>query len=90
MIFRMIEYPEVMQKVRQEIQAEIGHEEITFEGLKKLKYLDCVQKEVLRRDCPAFELFYRIAKSDHFLGSLKIPQGLYVSVLTSAVQLRSE
>ena len=48
MIFRMIEYPEVMQKVRLEIQEHIGNEEITFDKLKKLKYLDCVQKEVLR------------------------------------------
>ena len=48
MIFRMIENPEVMQKVRLEIQEHIGNEEITFDKLKKLKYLDCVQKEVLR------------------------------------------
>ncbi|KAH6713006.1 cytochrome P450 [Leptodontidium sp. MPI-SDFR-AT-0119] len=41
--------PNVLQRVREEISSTFGEdEEITYEGLRKLTYLSCVLKEVLR------------------------------------------
>ena len=44
MIYYVATIPQVEKKVRAEIQAEIQGENYTFDTLKKLKYIDLIQK----------------------------------------------
>ena len=53
---------------------------MTFEELKKLKYFECVQKEVLRMDSSVGMIFPRRALKDHYLGNMKIREGMAVSI----------
>ena len=59
MIYYVATNPQVEKKVRAEIEAEIQGEDYTFDTLKKLKYIDLIQKETTRLYGPAPGLFFR-------------------------------
>lgn len=63
---------------------------MTHEDLKKLQYMDCVQKEVLRMDSSIGMVFPRIAQKDHYLGNLKIYKGMVVSARIRSVHYRED
>ena len=50
-------------------------DDFSYDNLKNLKYLECVQKETTRFFGPAYGLFVREASHDHFLGSVPIKKG---------------
>lgn len=70
--------PDVQQKIHDELDTITLDGELDLEGLKKLKYLDCVVKETLRL-YPSVPMIGRVVKSDVLiLGDKKIPKGTEV------------
>lgn len=48
-LYQLSTHPEIQQKLRNEIlQVMEARKEVTYEDIEKMKYLDCVVKEVLR------------------------------------------
>lgn len=71
--------PEIQEKVYEEIRQTVGDDEITYEKLGELQYLDMVINETLRM-YPPFLRFDRIASQDYQLGDYLIPKGSFVNV----------
>ncbi|UJR23769.1 hypothetical protein I4U23_026745 [Adineta vaga] len=69
----------IQEKVYDEIRQEIGEDEITYEKLNQLHYLDMVISETLRMYPPIFR-FERVASADYHLGDYHIPKGMIISV----------
>lgn len=71
-------HPAVQQKIQEELDTVMSDGELDLEGLKKLKYLDCVVKETLRL-YPSVPFISRKVRSDDLiLGEHKIPIGTEV------------
>ncbi len=76
----LAKYPEIQQKVQEEIKGIIGKdEEITYEKLVRMKYLDNCIKESMRLYAPFIQLS-RIALKDAQFGPYTIPEGTNVFV----------
>ena len=54
--------------------------EFTYENLKKLEYIDCVQKETTRFFGPINFLFSRICFRDCYLDGVSIKKGTIMNV----------
>jgi cytochrome P450 len=64
-----------------EIEKYVGNgEDITYEEIKNIGYLDCVIHECLRIYQPANGIFIREATNDHMLGDLKIKKGTLIMI----------
>ncbi|EEC12187.1 cytochrome P450, putative, partial [Ixodes scapularis] len=75
----LVNYPEVQEKVRQELLSVLGpDEEITYNTIQKLPYLHCVVCETMRMYPPIFGFVTREAAVDKQYGKLKIPAGTAV------------
>ncbi|CAF1226460.1 unnamed protein product [Adineta steineri] len=70
--------PVIQEKLYQEIRQEIGDEEVTYEKLNQLQYLDMVINETLRM-YPPFIRFDRAASKDYQLGNYLIPKGTIIN-----------
>ncbi|UJR23765.1 hypothetical protein I4U23_026742 [Adineta vaga] len=71
--------PAIQEKVYEEIRQEIGDDEMTYEKLNELHYLDMVINETLRM-YPPFTRFERVAATNYQLGDYHIPKGVVISV----------
>ncbi|CAF3607839.1 unnamed protein product [Rotaria socialis] len=71
--------PTIQEKVYEEIRQELGDDEITYEKVSQLRYLDMVINETLRM-YPPFIRFERVASNDYELGNYHIPKGSIISV----------
>nr|UOU03251.1 cytochrome P450 3049D1 [Brachionus rubens] len=72
--------PNVLNKLSNEIELAIGERnQIRFEDLQKLEYLDCVFKETLRKYPPAVQ-FLRESNEDCVLNGYFIPKGTWIAV----------
>ena len=56
------------------------NKEFTYENLKKLEYIDCVQKETTRFFGPVNSIFSRVALQDCSLDGISIKKGTFVNV----------
>ena len=59
MIYLIFEHPKVEQKLRQEIDEFMSGDDYSYENLKKLVYIDCIQKETTRFFGPVNYIFGR-------------------------------
>ncbi|CAF1403825.1 unnamed protein product [Adineta ricciae] len=75
----MATHPQIQEKVYDEIQQVIPNNEVTYEKLSELHYLDMVISETLRM-YPPFTRFERVASTDYQLGDYRIPKGIVISV----------
>ncbi|CAF1184514.1 unnamed protein product [Adineta ricciae] len=75
----MATQPQIQEKVYDEIQQVIGNNEVTYEKLSELHYLDMVISEILRI-YPPFTRFERVASTDYQLADYRIPKGMIISV----------
>jgi hypothetical protein len=70
----------VVKRARAEIDEVLGSKnEITYEDLTKLEYVNCVFKESLRKWPPAAE-FSRVCPKDTTLNGVFIPKGTWILV----------
>ncbi|CAF1330384.1 unnamed protein product [Adineta steineri] len=81
--------PVIQEKIYQEIRQEIGDEEVTYEKLSQLQYLDMVINETLRM-YPPFIRFDRVASRDYQLGNHLIPKGTIINVPVYPIHHDSE
>ena len=74
-------HPEVQAKLREEVITEIGRtEEIKYDHISKMEYLNAVIKEALRFGSPALTTTPRIATQDFMLGEIGVKKGTVVTV----------
>ena len=70
-------YPEVQRKVREEIQEHMKEDDFSFSNLKKLVYLEGVQKKTTRMYGPGtLDNFSRLCMKDHELKGIPIKKGV--------------
>ncbi|CAF3769219.1 unnamed protein product [Adineta steineri] len=81
--------PVIQEKIYQEIRQEIGDDEVTYEKLNQLQYLDMVINETLRM-YPPFIRFDRVASKDYQLGNYLIPKGTIINVPVYPIHHDSE
>ena len=73
-------HPEVQAKLREEILTHIGKtEEITYEHISKMEYLNAVIKEALRFGAPILNILFRIATQDFMLHEIEIKKGTVIT-----------
>ncbi|CAF1968529.1 unnamed protein product [Rotaria magnacalcarata] len=77
--YNMATEPTIQEKVYEEILQELEDDEITYEKVSQLRYLDMVINETLRM-YPPFIRFERVASNDYELGNYHIPKGSVISV----------
>ncbi|CAF1037258.1 unnamed protein product [Didymodactylos carnosus] len=78
-LYVMSTQPVIQEKVYEEIRQEFGDDEITYEKIGQLQYLDMVINETLRM-YPPFIRFDRVASTSYELGGYQLPKGMIVSV----------
>ncbi|UJR23768.1 hypothetical protein I4U23_026744 [Adineta vaga] len=71
--------PDIQEKVYAEIRQQIGDDEVTYEKLNELHYLNMVINETLRM-YPPFIRFDRVASQDYQFGAYHIPKGTIINV----------
>ncbi|CAF1486731.1 unnamed protein product [Adineta steineri] len=69
--------PVIQEKIYQEVRQELGDDEVTYEKLNQLQYLDMVINETLRMYPPVLRLD-RVASKDYQLGNYLIPKGTII------------
>ncbi|XP_068711405.1 cytochrome P450 4c21-like [Montipora foliosa] len=85
-LYELAKNPQIQEKLRKEIEAAFpDDEELTWEKLEKLQYLENVVKESLRVHSPA-DITSRVALSDVEIGGYFVPAGTYILLPIDAMQ----
>jgi cytochrome P450 len=78
-VYYVGKYPEVQRKLREQVNSIIlMDDDITYENLRKLAYIDWIMMEVTRYYGPANSNFERIAVEDHYIKDIPISKGTLV------------
>lgn len=80
MIYLIAQNPQVEARLRDEIEKYIVNDDYSYETLKKLVYIDWIQKETSRYYGPISGIFMREPIKDNYLNKLPIKKGTYVSL----------
>ena len=73
-VFFLLKYPDIQEKVREEIMEVVGDdEELTFDHIQSMKYMDKVLYETLRKAHPFAHILERVCTQDY-----KVPETDYV------------
>jgi cytochrome P450 len=75
----LVTHPEIQQKARQEILDKASNE-LTYDTLKELTFIDGLLKEGLRRHPPIPLMNGRYAKKDSIIGNVRVPAGTYIDL----------
>jgi cytochrome P450 len=75
----LVSHPEIQQKARQEV-LEKASNELTYDSLKELTFIDGLLKEGLRMFPPAPIINGRYAKKDSIIGNVRVPAGTYIDL----------
>ena len=78
MIYLVYQHPEVEKKVRQEIAEHMKEDDFSYDNLKKMTYIDCVEKEVTRFYGPANGFLIRNVVRDHLLKNVPMKKDTFV------------
>ncbi len=76
-IHHLLDAPEVVERIRDEVESTVGQGPIRPEDLAKLDYVDAVIKESLRLT-PILPIVARILKAPFHCGNLDLPRGIGV------------
>lgn len=80
MVYLSAKHPRVEKKLREQVNSVIkSDEDITFENLKKLTYIDWISSETTRFYGPAVGNLERIAVEDNLIVDLPIKKGTIVN-----------
>jgi cytochrome P450 len=88
-LYQLTQHPEVLTKVRDEIQAVLGVLELTYADLEKFEYLDKVLNESMRILPPVWAIS-REAKEDDVIDGYPIPKGCIVTVAPYFIHHRED
>ena len=78
--------PEVQTKLREEVLAHIRKtEDIMYEHITKMEYLNAVIKEALRVGGPVLNIIFREATQDFMLNDIEIKKGMLVTASVAGV-----
>ena len=89
-LYELAKNPHIQEKMRAEVKAAFpDDEELTWEKLELLKYMENVIKESLRLHSPA-DVTSRVAISDVDIGGYHIPRGSQILLPIDAVQRSSQ
>ncbi len=77
-MYLLTKYPESMERVRAEIDDNLGSERVSYENINRLQYLDLAIKETLRL-YPPIHIGLRTAKRDLEFQGFRIPAGSRVA-----------
>lgn len=77
-------HPEVLQKLREEVDRELGGRYPSYDDLKKCEYVWCVLQEVMRL-CPPIGVFARDCEEELEAGGRRYPAGLTYTLCNYAV-----
>jgi len=80
MSYNVLENPEHLKRLREEIHQYYEGHDVSIENLNKLEYMSMVMKESLRFNTPVVGIFPREALVDHMLGDVKVKKGNLVGV----------
>ena len=75
MIYLVYQHPEVERRVREEIGEHMKEDDFSYDNLKKMTYIDCVEKEVTRFYGPIPNSFIKVAMKDYELKGVPIKKG---------------
>ncbi len=78
-LYFLAKNPYSMSLLVEEIDNELGNENLDFESIQKLKYLDLVIQETLRMAPPIWILTRKAIHEDHVLG-YRIPAGTLITI----------
>ncbi|KAL0431528.1 UNVERIFIED_CONTAM: cytochrome [Sesamum radiatum] len=82
----LLNHPEVLNKARQELDSQIGHDRLVEEhDLPKLNYLHCIILETLRLFPSVPTLVPHVSSQDFELGGYDIPKGTMIIVNAWAI-----
>lgn len=85
-LYELARNPQVQEKLRAEVEAAFGDsDDLTWEKVEKMHYLENVVKESLRLHSPA-DITSRVALSDAEIGGHFVPAGTYVLLPMDALQ----
>ena len=81
-LYCLAKHPEHQEKVREEVRRVLnGRQSLVYEDLKDLKYTQWCIKEAMRLYPPVF-LFFREASREIEVEGIKIPKGVWLSIVT--------
>lgn len=81
-IFYLAKYPKIQEKLRKEVNETFKQDDdITYEKLKTMEYLEWILLETTRHYGPAANIFLRRAEKDHILIDIPIIKGTYVNIM---------
>ena len=78
MIYLTSQHPEIEAKARQEIEEFMSTDDYSYENLKNLTYIECIEKETSRYYGPVNGIFVRIAQEDNFINNVAVKKGTNV------------
>jgi len=80
-------YPDVQAKIHEEVDEFFHHEHVDFKkDIKKLKYLNAVIRETLRKYPPLAQMVPRTCEHDTTIGDVFIPKGTNIQINTWRIQ----
>jgi cytochrome P450 family 110 len=82
-------YPDVLQRIRAELDEAANHSEIELARSARLPYLDAVINESIRHRMPSPMAGLRLAKSPTSLLGYDVPEGAFVSMCLAGLGMQS-
>ena len=85
-LYELAKNPHIQERMRTEVESSSpGDEELTWEKLEKMRYMENVIKESLRLHGPAY-VTNRVAISDVEIGGYLVPGGTVIILPMDAIQ----
>ncbi|CAJ0962321.1 unnamed protein product, partial [Mesorhabditis belari] len=86
----LAKHPQIQRRLQEEIDQVYGEEEISYDGLGELKYMDCVLKETLRLNPLGTVVVSRVAGQDLELAGVQLKKGDQIQVDAYSLQRDKE
>ena len=78
MIYLLVQHPEEERKVREEIYIHMKEDDYSYENIKKMTYLEYVEKETTRIFGPGNGTDSRVSSKDFYLKDVPISKGTFL------------
>ncbi|CAJ0956503.1 unnamed protein product, partial [Mesorhabditis belari] len=86
----LAKYPKILKKLQEEIEQVCGDEELTYDNLNELKYMDCVIKEALRLNPLGVFVSSRVAAHRCEFAGVQLEEGDSVQIDVFSIQYSKE